>query len=369
MSTVRRRCVFYVSGFDPKGAAYYHRLYREQAALQARVNGMAIEVGPRQRQAGGNPFWELKAQTAAGPVETHYEFMQWDDIVRAHWPGNLLRLWWQIVATTGVYLRTGALWKMYKLSWPIAVAAFVPFLLVCAIVLLLPAAGLLAGWLILEATGRGSAAAAAGGATALALAWIARRLEARYSLYWMMRSYAFTARQAQGRLPELEARFDEQALRLLARVEQGGYDEVLVVGHSSGAIMAAAILARALRRSPQLGSGAGQALSLLTLGQCIPLLALLPAAVGFRRELELLGSTQQLDWIDFSAPPDGCCFALVDPLASCGLPPVPDRPKLLSPRFAEMFSPVDYRKLRDHKLKMHFQYLSASTHATAYDYF
>lgn len=369
MSTVRRRCVFYVSGFDPKGAAFYHRLYREQAALQAGVNGMAIEVGPRRRQAEGNPFWALKARTAAGPVETHYEFMQWDDIVRAHWPGNLPRLWWQIVATTGVYLRTGALWKMFKLSWPIAVAAFVPFLLVCAIVLLLPAAALLAGWLTLELTGSGIAAAAAGGVVALALAWIARHLEARYSLYWMMRSYAFTARQASGRLPELEARLDQQALRMLARVEQGGYDEVLVVGHSSGAIMAAAILARALRRAPQLGSGAGQALSLLTLGQCIPLLALVPAAAGFRRELDLLGSTPQLHWIDFSAPPDGCCFALVDPLASCGLPAVPDRPKLLSPRFAEMFDAAGYQALRGDKLQMHFQYLRASRKRVEYDYF
>ncbi len=369
MSTVRRRCVFYVSGFDPKGAAFYHRLYREQAALQARVNGMAIEVGPRQRQAEGNPYWEIEAQTATGPVQTHYEFMQWDDVVRAHWPGNLLRLWWQIVATTWVYLRTGALWKMFTLSWPIAVAAFVPFVLVCAIVLLLPAAGLLAGWLVLEASGRGIAAAAAGGAVVLALAWVARYLEARYSLYWMMRSYAFTARQARGRLPELEARLDLQALRLLERVERGGYDEVLVVGHSSGAIMAAAILARALRRAPQLGSGAGQALSLLTLGQCIPLLALLPAAAGFRHELDLLGATPQLHWIDFSAPPDGCCFALVDPLDSCGLPAVPGRPKLLSPRFAEMFDAASYQALRADKLQMHFQYLRASQKPVDYDYF
>ena len=44
MSSIRRRCVFYVSGFDPKGARFYHGLYREQAALQSRVNAMPVEV-------------------------------------------------------------------------------------------------------------------------------------------------------------------------------------------------------------------------------------------------------------------------------------------------------------------------------------
>ena len=47
--TVRRRHVFYLSGFDPKGASYYHALYRAEAAQQAEVNGHTIEVSPRHR--------------------------------------------------------------------------------------------------------------------------------------------------------------------------------------------------------------------------------------------------------------------------------------------------------------------------------
>ena len=107
----------------------------------------------------------------------------------------------------------------------------------------------------------------------------------------------------------------------------------------------------------------------MTLGQCTPLLALLPQAQLLRDELATLGSAGHLEWIDFSAPPDGCCFALVDPLASCGLATAPDRPKLLSPRFAEMFDTASYQALRRDKLQMHFQYLRAGQQPTAYDYF
>ena len=369
MFTVRRRCVFYVSGFDPKGAAFYHGLYREQAALQSTVNGMRIEVGLRQRLPGGNSFWDVKAEPPEGTVHTHYELMCWDDIVRAHWPKGQLHLWWMIFTTTLFYLRTGTLWRMFTLSWPIAVAAFMPFFLLCCLAVGLPVAAVLVHFVAFALTGQSAAATVLAGLSAFGLLALAHRLEGRYSLYWMMRSFAFTARQAKGQLPELEQRLDALATRMVEEAQNGAYDEVMVVGHSSGAIMAAVILARALRQMPQVGSGSDQKLSLLTLGQCIPLLALLPEAQGLRRELALLGSIRHLDWIDFSAPPDGCCFPLVDPLGSCGLTPVAGRPKLLSPRFAEMFDAASYQTLRTDKMKMHFQYLRASQRPTDYDYF
>ena len=48
-SPVRKRQVFFFSGFDPKGAAYYHRLYTEGAAGQQQATGNQVHVGPRER--------------------------------------------------------------------------------------------------------------------------------------------------------------------------------------------------------------------------------------------------------------------------------------------------------------------------------
>jgi len=163
------------------------------------------------------------------------------------------------------YLRQGTWWQMYCLSWPPAVAVFTPFLLVCFLLIGVPLLALAGGWLVasgLQSIGAGLAAGLLG---AVAL-WLAgRRIEARYSMYWMMRSYAFTAQQARGEVPDLEQRLDALARRLVERVQARDDDEVLVVGHSSGAIMAASIMARALRLSPTLASGRTR-VALLTVG-------------------------------------------------------------------------------------------------------
>lgn len=368
MAQVRQRTVFYLSGFDPKGAAHYHALYRDHAARQAAVSGLHIEVGPRRRGANGHGVWSLHASPDG--VETHFECLRWDDLVRQHWPQGNARLWWAVLRSTTFNLRHGVLWRLFRHSWPPALALFLPFLLVLAQLLGVPLLALGTAWLAGQA---GAPLWLAGlcGATAAGMAWWAtRRLEARYALHWMMRSYAFTRRQALGQLPELEQRLDQQAARLVARWREGVDDEILLVGHSTGAVMAVAVLARACALAPDLGQGgAGPRVALLTLGQWIPALGLLPQAEGFRHELARLSQTR-LDWIDFSAPPDGCCCALTDPYGLCGVPSArADFPKLLNPRFADMFDAAAYQALKRDKLQLHFQYLMAAQRPSAYDYF
>ena len=371
MGDVARRCVFYVGGFDPKGAAHYHALYRDECARQPTADGLQRTVGPRRRQANDNAAWQIQARGSTGSVDTHYECLRWDDIVRQHWPRGTAALWWQVIASTLFYLRHGTWWRMFRLSWPPAVAVFTPFLLVCALLVGIPLLAGGGGWWVAQQLQQPVAGVAAALLLAGGLWWAGRRIEARYSMYWLMRSYAFTARQARGEVPELEERLQALAQQVVARVRSGVDDEVLLVGHSSGAIMAASILARALRIAPDLAGGRCR-LALLTLGQWIPLLGLLPMAGPFRDELRLLGATRGLQWTDFSAPPDGCCFALTHPITACGVPhDAADgaKVKLLNPRFAEQFDATAYATLKRDKFRLHFQYLHAAPQPGDYDYF
>jgi len=361
----------YVSGFDPKGAAHYHALYRDEAARKLAADTSTPRVSERRRLPGGNSFWSVQTQDGEQVVHTHYEFMRWDDVVRRHWPRTTWALWRAVISTTHFYVRHGALWKMFLLAWPPAVAAFTPFMLVCAMLLGVPLAALTATWMALGLQWHPAGALVSGGAAGVAVWGLCSMLEKRFSMYWMMRSYAFTARQARGELPDLEQRLDVLAQRLVERLKTQPDDEVLVVGHSSGAIMAAIIVARALQQAPRLLSGRTR-LSLLTLGQWIPLLGLLPMAQGFRAELQTLGGANGLTWVDFSAPPDGCCFALTHPLRSCcvsGGPATGADIKLLNPRFANLFHAPAYAALKRDKLAMHFQYLRRADKAGDYDYF
>ena len=116
MGDVARRCVFYVSGFDPKGAAHYHSLYHEESARQCGQTGTRRTVGPRRRLPSGNAAWQIRAEDGQDTVDTHYECMRWDDVVRHHWPKSTTELWRQVIASTVFYLRHGTWWRMYRLS-------------------------------------------------------------------------------------------------------------------------------------------------------------------------------------------------------------------------------------------------------------
>ena len=375
---VRRRTVLYLSGFDPQGAGRYHALYRNEAEKQSRVTGKTIRVGERHKEGPLASAWSVEMPLAVhGCVRTKYLFLRWDDIVRAHWPRSRWRLWSLTVSTTARMVANGSMWRFLQTSWPAFLALALPALSLAASLALL-----VAGWL----ASAGWWPDSPGGALALGfgVSWLAWRLltwmNTRTQSDWLMRSARVILMQARGELPELEERLQGFADLLLAELRSPeAPDEVLVVGHSSGAMLAISVVARVLQHPKTLPAEV-QRLSLLTLGQCVPVLSYQPEAHGFRAELQCLRRRRDLQWLDVTAPPDGCCFALIDP-TELSPPRRPDHveaadaaggaqgPKRISARFATMFSDAQYRQIRRDKYRCHFQYLMAAEKLAEHDYF
>jgi hypothetical protein len=271
------------------------------------------------------------------------------------------------LATTARQLANGVLWRILKTSWPAFLVLFLPPLLVVGLLAALGAiAGVVAAMMLHGPVLMGLVV---GSLLLWLLSIFARWAEAKVQMAWLMRSTRFILRQAGGGTPALEARLDEFAARVAAVRAAAEVDEILVVGHSSGAMLAVSVVARTLEVETPPG---GATLSLLTLGECIPMLSYQPEARAFRAELARVASSASWQWVDFTAPPDGCCFALVDPTSVCD-----ERassvawhpPKRLSPRFAQLFEAADYVAVRRDKYRCHFQYLMASGLPGAYDYF
>ena len=159
---------------------------------------------------------------------------------------------------------------------------------------------------------------------------------------------------------------DAMAERILQDSRQKPVDEVLVIGHSVGTMLAVSVAARLLRMAPE-GLPAHR---LITLGGCIPLLSLNPSAVTFRRDLAELGQAKRLPWVDVAAVADPLCFAGSHPLTVSGVAaPCPGQPRLETARFFRLFPAARYRVLKRNKLRLHFQYLMAGEIAGEYDYF
>jgi len=378
---VRRRRVFYIPGYDPIHPRRYRELYRKEGAEQAAISGYDIALAPK--RAGGPYGWHVSSTQEGQTTEADVEVLVWADIVRESMGASIPATYAQLARTAATYIFSGALFRLMRLRKGPIIAALYPIFALLLQALL----GALAGWALAALTLALLPAfrfdwllGLALGATVLTLAlrWF-RRHDGRFYAYYLMHDYAFTARWGGANPPRLEARMAEFA-DTIARALSEDWDEVLVVGHSSGAHLAISILADLIRQDrvpvfswDKYSGGPGvkpPALSFLSLGQVVPMVSYLPRAQRLRADLAFLGSRPELTWVDVTAPGDGCAFALCDPVKVTGVA-APDQfqPLILSAAFTQTLSPARWKALRWRFFRLHFQYLCAFDRPADYDYF
>ncbi|GAA6201566.1 hypothetical protein [Aquicoccus sp. SU-CL01552] len=374
---VRRRRVFYIPGYDPIHPRRYRELYRKESSAQAAISGYDIALRPK--QAGSGPYgWHVEAEIEGAPVSAEVEVLVWSDIVRGSMSNSILATYLQLAQTAWIYIASGALGRLMRLRKGPVIAALYPvgmlLLQLVVAVVLIWAAAFLAGTVAedLGLTGLPGAVlrllgAALGAGAALALMLWVKARDGKFFVYYLMHDYAYSARYRGANPSELEARLSEFA-DLIAEALREDVDEVLVVGHSSGAHLGVSVLADLIRagRVP----ADGPALGFLTLGQVVPMVSFLPRAHRLRADLQYLCTREELAWVDVSAPGDGCAFALCDPVAVSGVAPGVKRwPLVLSAAFTQTLSPARWAAMRWRFFRLHFQYLCAFDRPGDYDYF
>ncbi|MCP5083139.1 MAG: hypothetical protein GY948_15740 [Alphaproteobacteria bacterium] len=377
---VRRRKVFYISGFDPKGPAYYHALYSEEAQKQSRLNGMSIDVGDARRRNRLSTSWRIQSSINRLPTETNYEVLRWDDIMRSRMRRSGPAFYWDTLRTYWLYIHSGALRRILQTSYPAFLAGLYPIVFLAGF-FGLAAFAALAGFASAPESIRFAdtvwtvpplvTAALSVGLFVCVLS-LSRKLENKVPFYWPLHVYSFTADHMRGRMPEMDARIQRMSQEILDYITQSEDDEILIASHSNGTVVAVLAIAAVLHADPNIAKH-GPQISFLTLGHSIPLCSFLPQAKALRRALTDLGGDNGITWVDITAPRDAACFALTDPLKVSGLSTEysgEHKPKLLSVPLSELFSPQTFRKtLLRRWLRIHFQYLMAYERPTPFDYF
>lgn len=366
---VRRRRVFYIPGYDPFPPRRYRELYRTEAAAQAAVSGHMISLGPR--PAGGSYGWHVTARIEGAAVDADVEVLVWSDIVRASMSPGIGATYLQLLRTAWLYLASGALVRLMRLRKGPMIAALYPIAILLVELLL----ACVAGWIWAAALGAvftgGWVWLAARLGSALAVVWcvlwLFRRADHRVYAWYLMHDYAFAAVFGGANPPALEARIAAFG-DAIAKALTGDWDEVLVVGHSSGAHVAVSVVADVIRSGRV--RTAGPALGLLSLGQVVPMVSFLPGSGRLCADLAFLSESATLAWIDVTAPGDGCAFALCDPVSVSGMAGTNKRwPLVLSAAFTQTLSPERWKSLRWRFFRLHFQYLCAFDRPGNYDYF
>ena len=321
--------------------------------------------------------WTVKGQMEGETTQASFEVLVWSDLVRASMDPPIPVTYWLMLRTAWIYIASGALPALARLRKGPLIAALFPVLflltqLTVAVLLggvvfdlvedlgehLLPGSDLLVG----------GAGAIAGLVTAFAILKAFKAKDSKLFAYYLMHDYAYASGLRGANPPGLEARIEQFADRIGAALASDT-EEVLIVGHSSGAQLGVQAIAALLRRGP-LPAGS-PALSLLSLGQVIPMISFLPEARALRADLRLLAQSEQITWVDVSAPGDGGCFALCNPVAVTGVAPAEGKrwPLVLSVAYSQTLSPAKRKSLNWRFFRLHFQYLCAFDRPGDYDYF
>lgn len=363
---IKTRRIHYFSGFDPRGAGYYHRLYKDQAEKQFLINNFRPCVGPRERRNNLVSAWSISGNWSGESTLTDYQFMHWDDLVRENWERNSWKLWikgfypWLKLFTCGYWMRVRSASKSAANS-----GAF-PAALLMVLLLLAVTVGVAAGYVV------AAFFSVAGWACFLISAIVTGLvLKGGFAIaeklggHWILRTILFVYDWGLGNQKQLDRRLEQFVDHVIAEQRRNPVDEVLLVGHSIGTLIAVDVSARLSTKYTN-----PDCFKLLTLGHCIPILSLLPEAEKFREALGVLAEIQSIPWIDVTIPPDPLCFYGIDPV-ELSLSSASNRqgPVLAVARVFRMFSSKTYKKLRWNKLRLHFQYLMASELPADYDYF
>ncbi len=361
---VRTRQVFYIPGYDPMLPRRYRELYRTEGRAQAECLGYEIDL--RGKHGGENYSWSVSSTINGARTDSDFEFLLWSDIVSSSMERSIPGTFLLLSRVVWVYISTGALFRLMRLrKGPVIAALYPVFMLTAQLVLAL---GLALG------TGYGFARFVPfGGGWILGVgvgAWLLtvfRRIDNRLFAYYLLHDYAFSAQFRGATPPELIARMKAFQDRIKAALASE-VDEVLVVGHSSGAHIGVSVLANLLREQ---GPKFAPKLAFLTLGQVVPMVSYLPQATVLRRDLHDLCQRDDVTWVDVSAPGDGCTFALCDPVAVSGSTPARGKkwPLVLSAAFSQTLSREKYKRLKRRYFRLHFQYLCAFDQPQDYDYF
>ena len=368
---VRKRRVFYIPGYDPIHPRRYRELYRKEGAAQAQISGYDIGIAPKDKSDVYG--WHAQATIDGHETTADIDVLVWSDIVRTSMSNSIAATYWQLIRTAWTYIASGTLRRLMWMRKGPVIAALYPVgaLLLQLLVALLAASLVVNGGKALLVpyigiVGQLIAILAAVGLAYFILDWF-RRKDGKIYAYYLMHDFAHSARWNGAYGEAVEDRMKDFG-SLISEALQSDADEVLVVGHSSGAHLAISILADLIRAGRVPTTGAK--LSFLSLGQVVPMVSFLPKAYRLRADLAFLSTRDEITWVDVTAPGDGCTFALCDPVSVTGVTPPGKRwPLIISAAFTQSLKPQTWKALRWRFFRLHFQYLCAFDAPLDYDYF
>jgi pimeloyl-ACP methyl ester carboxylesterase len=366
---VRRRHVYHVAGYDPMDAGALYRRFTRQLDVFRRTWNVDASVSALE-QTGDKcrAWWTVRSRGPNWEVESVHEALLWDDIVRADFRRPLaLRLLKAAFAYCDLIV-TGTMFRYIVANQRYAIFFLFPIFSVVLFAV--------AGWIVARLTtgflGLDGVAAAALGVPLgvavflLLLRWPGRRWRVEQLLDDWICAHAYI----HGERPDIDARLELFAEALLAQTRDAALDEIVIVGHSLGAMLVLDVIVRALARDANFGRR-GPAVCVLTIGATIPKFALHPRAQAIRRRIAEVAAEPSIAWTEYQSRADTISFYKFDPvsLRRIAADRLDSKPVIRRVQIHDMLLPETFARCRTHVLRLHYRSVMANDRRAPYDYF
>ena len=346
MKTVKSRLVLNFPGFEPTTALAQLDRLKHGAQKTGEIWGFKFDRANADHEADAN-FAVSESTTTGANWETKTRLIQfsWNDIIadyeNASYPGNLITNLPKYL----MFFIDGSVMKYLKASKRYFGFTIYPILFV----------GIFAwiSWMLASYLGFGVILTSL---VALAILLIIFRWPGdRFYLNLSVNDWAFARDMVNEANPRIEARYVEFSDIIAREIGSDEYDEILIVGHSFGAVWAATALAKALEANNKLLSE--KPVVFLALGSSIPKIGLVKNAQFMRDNLARIMAEKNLFWHEIQTKVDIIAFYKSDPFEQMGITNMVAPYLIDRVNYKDAMEPKRYKKMKRSFYTTHRQYI------------
>jgi hypothetical protein len=363
------RHVYYLAGYDAARAGTHYRRFAQQLEIFKRTWNVDVTLSDMERcDTRSSVSWATSARAPGWHVDTVHEVLLWDDIVRDDLARPLARRLVEAARAYFDFVATGTVLRFAMANWRYAVFFLYPLI---GFALFAGCAWIFARLLSDALSPSGLNPALVGSLSGLILFVVLMRLiGARLRLMLLLDLWSFAEDYVYRRRPGLEARLDRFAKLIVDHARDAAVDEIVIVGHSLGAMLAIDVLDRALGSDPDFARERPP-ICLLTVGATIPKFTLHKRADRARNAVARVAAEPAIDWTEIHSRDDVISFYKFDPVSLQRLASnrLNGKPVVRCVQIHDMLQPATFWRNRLDLLRFHYQCVMANDKPAAYDYF
>lgn len=363
LQPVKKRDVVFICGYEISRAEAHHRRFAKELPLYEATWNVKADLSPPVVDPKTNvALWKLRSKGPNWQVDTDYRMFWWGDLIAPDFQlsdSRRLLVGW---AALFDFVLSGAIVEYFRTNWRYALFFLYPYVFMALVAFggfyisrrligdLLPFADLVA--------------AAIGIACVFGLLKLPPK---PFYVGYLLNDWYFASDLVHRRRAALDERMDGFARELVSLCRHSTADEIVIVGHSLGAVQAVDVVARAKRLDPELGSR-GVPVSILTVGSSLLKIGLHPKAVWLKDAVHAVAKDPHIHWFEFQAISDIVNFYKSNPVTDLGMPDA-GKPIVQIVRVKHMLKRETYNGLKRDFFRVHRQFVMGNEQRYFYDYY